>query len=129
MDAMPTVLVLDDDAAVRKTLVRRLRAYNYDGVPVETLDEAYAVLGTTTVQALILDVGLETGQSGLDLLIAIRGRKELEEAPILIFTGQGLSDEDEAVIRRHGAFLFHKPEGFDALIQFLDTLTGRDQSH
>jgi DNA-binding response OmpR family regulator len=129
MDAMPTVLVLDDDPAVRKTLVRLLRAYNYDGVPAETLDEAYAVLGTTAVQALILDVGLEPGQSGLDLLIAIRGRKELAEAPILIFTGQGLSDEQQAVIRRHGAYLFQKPEGFDSLIQFLDTLTGRDQSH
>jgi DNA-binding response OmpR family regulator len=129
MDAMPTVLVVDDDPAVRKTLVRRLRAYNYNGVPAETLDEAYAVLGTTTVQALILDVGLQPGPTGLDLLISIRGRKELAEAPILIFTGQGLSNDDKAVIRRHGAFLFHKPEGFDALIQFLDTLTGRDQSH
>jgi DNA-binding response OmpR family regulator len=129
MNAMPTVLVLDDDPAVRKTLVRRLRSYNYDGVPAETLDEAYAVLGTTPVQALILDVGLEPGQSGLDLLIAIRNRKEFAEAPILIFTGQGLSDQDKAVIRRHGAYLFQKPEGFDSLIQFLDTLTGRDQSH
>jgi hypothetical protein len=36
-------------------------------------------------------------------------------------------DDDPAV--RHGAFLFHKPEGFDSLIRFLDTLTGRDQSH
>jgi DNA-binding response OmpR family regulator len=129
MDAMPTVLVLDDDPAVRKTLVRLLLAYGYGGVPAETLDEAYAVLGTTAVQALILDVGLEPGQSGLDLLDAIRTRKGFEEAPILIFTGQSLADEQKAVIRRHGAFLFHKPEGFDALIQFLDTLTGRDQSH
>jgi DNA-binding response OmpR family regulator len=129
MDAMPTVLVLDDDPAVRKTLVRLLLAYGYAGVPAETLDEAYVVLGATSVQALILDVGLEPGKSGLDLLIAIRGRKELAAAPILIFTGQGLADEEKAIIRRHGAFLFHKPEGFDALIQFLDTLTGRDQSH
>ena len=129
MDAMPTVLVLDDDPAVRKTLVRLLLAYGYAGVPAETLDEARIVLGTNTVQALILDVGLEPGKSGLDLLTAIRSRKELAAAPILIFTGQGLSDEEKGVIRRHGAFLFHKPEGFDALIQFLDTLTGRDQSH
>jgi DNA-binding response OmpR family regulator len=129
MDAMPTVLVLDDDPAVRKTLVRLLLAYGYAGVPAETLGEAYVVLGTTTIQAVILDVGLEPGKSGLDLLMAIRSRKELAAAPILIFTGQGLSDEEKSVIRRHGAFLFHKPEGFDALIQFLDTLTGRDQSH
>jgi DNA-binding response OmpR family regulator len=129
MDAMPTVLVLDDDSAVRKTLVRLLLAYGYAGVPAGTLDEARIVLGTTNVEALILDVALEPGKSGLDLLTAIRSRKELAAAPILIFTGQGLSDEEKAVIRRHGAFLFHKPEGFDALIQFLDTLTGRDQSH
>jgi hypothetical protein len=33
------------------------------------------------------------------------------------------------LITRLRAFLFHKPEGFDTLLNFLDTLTGRDQAH
>jgi DNA-binding response OmpR family regulator len=103
--------------------------YGYLGVTAETLDDAYGILDTTSVEALILDVEIEPGHSGLDLLSTIRGRKEFEQTPILIFTGQGVSDEEKVLIRRHRAFLFHKPEGFDTLIKFLDTLTGRDQPH
>lgn len=129
MAAIPTVMVLDDDAAVRTTMERLLRAYGYRTVTAATLDEAKALLGATAIQALILDVKLQPGHSGLDLLTTIRARTEFDQAPILIFTGGGLSDAEQAMIRRHRAFLFHKPEGFETLVKFLDTLTGRDRPH
>ena len=129
MAPKPIVLVLDDDAAVRTTMERLLRAYGYEAVSAGTLEEARTLLGSTPLEALILDVGLQAGQSGLDLLATIRGRSEFEKAPILIFTGGLLSEGQEATIRRHRAFLFRKPEGFDTLVKFLDTLTGRDRPH
>lgn len=129
MAAPPTVLVMDDDAAVRATTERLLRVYGYAAVTAATLDEARALLGATPIAALILDVGLQDGQSGLDLLQTIRERSEFNNAPILIFTGGVLSDAEQVHIRRHRAFVFHKPEGIDTLIKFLDTLTGRDQAH
>jgi DNA-binding response OmpR family regulator len=133
MDAISTVLVVDDDEGVRKTMERLLRAYGYYAATAATVDEALALLGATTIQAVILDVGLESGlhsdETGLELLATIRGRREFDDAPVLIFTGRGLSDEQKATIRRHGAFLFQKPEGFHSLVNFLDTLTGRDQPH
>jgi DNA-binding NtrC family response regulator len=129
MAAIPTVLVMDDDDGVRTTMERLLRAYGYRAVTAATLDEANALLGTTAIEALILDVKLQLGHSGLDLLSTIRARTEFDHAPILIFTGGGLSDAEQATIRRHRAFLFHKPEGFETLVKFLDTLTGRDRPH
>jgi DNA-binding response OmpR family regulator len=129
MAAIPTVLIVDDDAGARTTMERLLRAYGYGAVSAATLDEARTLLGTTPIEALILDVGLEAGQSGLELLKTIRERSEFAKAPILVFTGGILSDAEEVLIRRHRAFLFQKPEGFDTLVKFLDTLTGRDLPH
>src|SRR5687767_8371683 len=106
----PTVLVLDDDPGVRSSMERLLQVYGYGSVTASTLDEAQDLLKSTPVQALILDVALQGYGTGLDLLRSIRARPEFDKAPILIFTGGVLSDAEEALITRHRAFLFYKPE-------------------
>jgi two-component system NtrC family response regulator len=125
----PTVLVLDDDPGVRTSLARLLQRYGYGAVTAATLEEAQALVQSRSIQALILDVLLQEQGTGLDFLRAIRGRPEFQKAPILIFTGSALSEADEMFITRYRAFLFRKPEGFDALVKFLDDLTGRDRPH
>ena len=122
----PTVLVLDDEPGVRSSMERLLRLYGYGAVSAATLDEAEALLQTTEIHAMILDVRLGRG-TGLDLLRTIRARAGFEKAPILILTGGVLSEAEETLVTRHRAFLFYKPEGFDTLVNFLDTLTGRDR--
>jgi DNA-binding response OmpR family regulator len=125
----PTVLVLDDDPGIRDSMERLLRAYGYSPLTAANVDDATRVIGESKLDALILDVRLGHGTTGLDLLHTIRERRELQSAPVLILTGAVLSDAEEALITRMRAYLFQKPEGFHTLLQFLDTLTGRDQSH
>ena len=108
---------------------RLLRAYGYSPLTAADLDEATRVIGEAQLDALILDVRLGSGKTGLDLLCTIRERPELEAAPILILTGAALSDAEQALITRMRAYLFQKPEGLHTLLQFLDTLTGRGQEH
>jgi hypothetical protein len=72
-------------------------------------------------------VRLENNRSGLELLPALRGRSEFRRIPVLVMTGGVLSDAEEAWIAKHRAHLFYKPEGFDTLLNFLDSMTGRDQ--
>ena len=68
MAAIPTVLVVDDDYAVRLTMERLLRAYGYLAVTAASLDEANALLSTTKEsRPLILDVKLQPGHNGLDV--------------------------------------------------------------
>jgi DNA-binding response OmpR family regulator len=125
----PTVLVLDDDEGVRTSMAQLLQLYGYETVTASTLEEARTLLGTTSIQALILDVALQSGGTGLDLLRTIRERPEFDKAPVLILTGGLLAPSEEMLITRSRAFLFYKPEGFDTLVQFLDELTGRDRPH
>ena len=79
--------------------------------------------------AMIIDVQLGEGRTGLDLLHTIRADPGFGSTPVLVLTGAMLSDAEESLITRMRAYLFHKPEGFDTLVKFLDTLTGRDQQH
>lgn len=127
MAALPTVLVLDDDQGTRSTMAQLLKIYGYDAVTAATLEEADVLLETVEIAAMILDVGLQGADTGLDLLTTIRARPGYGKAPILIFTGGVLTPEEALLITRHRAFLFHKPEGVDTLVKFLDTLTGRDR--
>jgi CheY-like chemotaxis protein len=129
MGDTPTVLVLDDEPAVRTSMARLLGRYGYEAATAATLDEARALLQSRSIQALILDVRLQEEGTGLDLLATIRREPAFHKAPILIFTGTSLSEDDQLFITRHRAFLFYKPEGINTLVKFLDDLTGRDRPH
>jgi len=128
MDA-PRVLVLDDDPGVRKSLARFLELYGYRAIAVASLDAATDAIKDGDIHALVLDVRLEGTATGLDLLRLVRQRSEFDKAPILVMTGGVLSDAEEAAVTKLKAHLFYKPEGYDSIVKFLDTLTGRDQEH
>jgi CheY-like chemotaxis protein len=124
----PTVLVLDDDAHVRRTMRRFLETYGYGAAEASTYDEMLTLLQSTpAIFAVILDIRLGGERTGLDVLEPIRSRPEFARIPVLVMTGGVVDDAEQARIAKHKAHLFYKPEGFDTLLDFLDQLTGRDR--
>ena len=124
----PTVLVLDDDVHVRRTMRRFLETYGYGAAEASTYDEAIALLqNTPAIFAVILDIRLDGKHTGLDVLEPIRSRPGFARIPVLVMTGGVVDDAEQARIAKHKAHLFYKPEGFDTLLDFLDQLTGRDR--
>ena len=67
MDENRQVLVLEDEALLRRCLTRLLERSGHRVFPAGTIQEAREFLLTETVDAAILDVGLPDG-NGLDLL-------------------------------------------------------------
>ena len=127
MDTLgPTVLLVDDEPAVRETGRRYLTQSGYTCIEAESIQRAVKLITRTTVHAAILDVRLPGHVTGLDLLVAFREQSGMADIPVLIMTGSVLTPEEEASIARQRAFLFYKPEGFGAIVKFLDQLTGRD---
>jgi two-component system chemotaxis sensor kinase CheA len=124
-----TVLIVDDEPLVRASLGRFLRHYGYAAIEAATVEQAIELVQGTPVQAVILDVRMPGGRSGLDVLAPLRANPALARIPVLILTGAFLSEDEELTITRYRAHLFHKPEGYDTLVTFLDQLTGRDRSH
>lgn len=86
------------------------------------------VLRKTPVIAAMLDMRLSDGRTGLDVLTSLRALPEFREIPVLIVTGSILSDAEKAAIAKLRGFVFFKPEGFSTIVNFLDHMTGRDQS-
>lgn len=127
--SLPTVLVVDDEPLVRETGRRYLTACGYGCLEAESIEAAVEMLRSTPVDAAILDVRLPGQFTGVDLLVAFRAQADLNDIPVLIMTGGVLTDAEEAAITKQRGFLFYKPEGFDAIVKFLDQLTGRDRSH
>jgi DNA-binding response OmpR family regulator len=124
----PTVLLVDDEPMVRDTGRRFLTRAGYTCIEAESIQRAVKLISQTTVHAAILDVRLPGHVSGLDLLESFREQSGLSEIPVLIMTGGLLTAEEELSITRQRAFLFYKPEGFGAIVKFLDQLTGRDHA-
>jgi CheY-like chemotaxis protein len=129
---LPTVLVVDDEGAVRSFLRAYLEEAGYEVCEATDVDGALSVLDQTHVDAVVLDVRMPDprglGRTGLEVLAFIRLQATSATLPVLILTGRLLEPEEQDLIRRHRAHLFLKPDGYRKLLQRLDQLTGRRET-
>ncbi len=130
--AAPSVLVADDEGAVRSFLRAYLEDAGYRVLEATDVDGALSTLDQVRVDAVVLDVRMPDprglGRSGLEVLAFIRLRAEFDALPVMILTGRPLEGDEQELIRRHRAHLFLKPDGYRQLLQRLEQLTGRGES-
>jgi len=111
---MATVLVVDDERALREGLVRALRGAGYEALSAAGLAEAREVLRAQRVDCLLLDVRLKDGD-GIDFLEALRAG-EAPDVPVVMATAYGDSDRTIRAMRL-GAFDYAtKPFDLPALL-------------
>jgi len=115
----PLVAIIDDDASVRQSTSRLIRAF---GLRAEAFGSGEEFLRSdcgSQAACLLLDVRMP-GMDGLEVQ-----RRVLEQAlniPIIFITGQA-SDEEERRARRAGAVEFlRKPVARDVLQRVLQKL-------
>jgi len=124
----PVVLVVDDEDSVRTFMKNYLKAAGYRVREAEDVDSALSVLDEGGVDAVVLDVRMPDrmgwGRSGLEVLAFMRLHAAYTDLPVLILTGHPPSDDEVDIVRRHGAYLFMKPDGYKTLLARLNDLTG-----
>jgi two-component system response regulator FlrC len=79
-----TILVVDDDAILRRPLQRALEAGGYDVVAVASGEEALAALAATPVDLLVTDRGLP-GVDGWELIRRVGVHRP--DLPVVLITG------------------------------------------
>jgi two-component system response regulator MprA len=84
------VLVVDDDTAVRQSLVTALGRDGYDVLAAEGGRAALAHVATVTVDAIVLDVAMPE-PNGLEVCRQLRARGD--RTPILMLTARDLVDD------------------------------------
>jgi len=89
----PTVLLVDDDSALRELLVLYLRSKGFNAIPAGSASEAREAIEKGALNLVVLDVNLRT-EDGLELLGFIKQKRP--ELPVVIFTQP---NADEGLMR------------------------------
>jgi CheY-like chemotaxis protein len=83
-----TVLVVDDDDVVRRTVCRSLEAGGYRAVTAADGVECFAALEAERIRLVLMDVEMP-GASGFEVTRTIRERWSADELPVIMLTGHG----------------------------------------
>src|SRR6266849_289256 len=111
---MPRLLIVEDDAGVRATIVNFLELEGYAVDAVSSSDEALERLSQSTYPIVISDIYID-GRTGLDVLEAAR-RKD-PSCLVILMTARG-TIETVMAATRGGAFDYiAKPFELDRMIE------------
>ena len=103
-----TVLIVDDEAGLRRVLERFLERHGYRVLSAGTAESAYEILASEEADALLLDIHLPT-MSGLALYLAIIHRWPALEGHIAIMTGDAEAEEVRTWLDHHRCTVIRKP--------------------
>jgi signal transduction histidine kinase len=115
------VLLIEDDAEVRNAMNLALRSWGCEPLIAASLEEATALLATRALRpdAVLSDLRLANGASGIDAIIALRAR--YAGLPAALVTGD-IAGERLLEVRSTGLPVLHKPVQPDALRDLLHSL-------
>lgn len=109
MSALPsTVLVVDDEAGLRRVLERHLTREGYRVLTAGSAESAYELLAGESADALLLDIHLPT-MSGLALYLAIIHRWPQLAGRVAIMTGDADANEVRTWLEHHECPVIRKP--------------------
>ena len=127
-----TILVVDDEAPLRRVLERSLTRAGHRVISAGSAETAYQLLSSAQPDALLLDIHLPT-MSGLALYLAIIHRWPAFEGSIGIMTGDADAEDVRTWLERHRCPVIRKP--FDlkevsdwvaAVIEFQERRRGQE---
>lgn len=118
-----TVYVLDDDAAVLRSLERLLTSANFKPVTFDDPDAFLTAAKTFKAGCVLLDVRLPR-MSGLDVQAQLL--KMRSDLAIIVVTGQGDIQTAVRAMKAGATDFLEKPYGDDALLGSIEAAFGRD---
>jgi signal transduction histidine kinase len=105
--ALPTVLVIDDNPAFQRLLGAVLER-EYQTLSAEDGWKGYELAAKHGPDLIILDVGLP-GMDGQDVLHALRSNPRLASVPVLVVTGRTDEELNLRLLEEGAQDLLHKP--------------------
>ncbi len=113
-----TVLIVDDEAGLRRVLEKYLERHGYRVLSAGTAESAYELLATEQADALLLDIHLPT-MSGLALYLAIIHRWPALEGHIAIMTGDSEAQEVRSWLEHHRCAVLRKPFNLQQVVDWI----------
>ncbi len=110
-DGAPSVLVVDDDPLIRRTLEVNLRARGYTAYLADTGEHALRLVARHRPDLLLLDLGL----SGMDGLEVLRGLRGWTDVPVVVLSGRDTEPMKVRALDLGADDYVIKPFGMDEL--------------
>jgi len=101
------ILVVDDDDALRASVVRTLSDNGWNVSEAANGKAALLVLGDARPDAIVLDLMMPE-MDGFEFLAAIRARAEWLTIPVIVVTAKDLTDEDRRCLSGGVEHIFQK---------------------
>ena len=108
-----TVLLVEDDAALREVMADCLATDNYAVIQATDGNEAMRLAQLNGPDVILLDLAMPD-RSGLDVLLALKGAAPTRDIPVLIVSGYALVLMDKTTTRVDG--VIQKPFDVDVLL-------------
>jgi two-component system KDP operon response regulator KdpE len=106
------VLVVDDEAPIRRALAANLKARGYDVDLAETGEDALTLAARQHPDVVVLDLGLP-GIDGLEVIDGLRGWSRV---PIVVLSARGSEPDKVAALDAGADDYVAKPFGMDELL-------------
>lgn len=123
----PTVLIVDDEAGLRRVVERFLVRHGYRVLSAGTAEAAYELLNSEIADALLLDIHLPT-MSGLALYLAIIHRWPALEGHVAIMTGDADAEEVRTWLEQHHCVVIRKPFNLQQVAEWVSSVVQRNDS-
>lgn len=122
-----TVLIVDDEAGLRRVLERFLERHGYRVLSAGSAEAAYEALATETADALLLDIHLPQ-MSGLALYLAIIHRWPALDGRIAIMTGDAEAEEVRTWLEHHHCTVIRKPFNLQQVADWVSAVLQSNRS-
>lgn len=109
------VLLVEDDASVRRPLRKFFEIHNFEVATAESVDEALALVTQFKPEAAVVDLRLARG-SGRDVVVAVP-----DGVPVIIFSGVP-TESAELELSRPQTRLIVKPFSLVLLVETLEEM-------
>ena len=122
---MPTILIVDDDAAIRGMLYDLL-SEKYECNTASMAEEALQYLEVEKYDAIVTDLAMP-GLTGIELLKRVQQTDM--ETPVILISGRGAEQDPEDLIEL-GAFAYvTKPFNLDEIEEVVERAVGQTRSY
>ena len=118
------ILVVDDEAVVRKILSFNLSRRGYSPVAIDNATDALAELEKTQIDLVLCDINME-GMDGLELCRTVRKLEKYQALPFIFITAKDTSEIKTSALSIGADDLISKPFDIDQLMLKIEALLKR----
>lgn len=116
-----TIAVVDDDQTLLTLMAELLRERNWTMLGVRGVHSVCDAVRDVAPDAILLDIRLDSGKSGWDVLDELRADPETRSIPVVIWSADAsLLNERQEQLQGAGVRVLAKPFEIDDLFRLLD---------